>query len=115
MAEQDEFYVGISNPNEIRREILETSREIVLILQNFEKFKLSRIKKLDHIEKLRRNIKEINDLVLRLKKALPVAKIRIKPLEEKKVVKKIYRGKSPEIENLEKELSAIESKLSAIK
>jgi len=115
MTEQEEFYVGIENPDDIRRQILETSRDVVVSLQRFEKFKITMLKRLDYIEKVKSNVKEINDLILRLKKVLPASRIRIKPIVEKEVIKKASGSKGDDLERLEKELSEIESRLRTLK
>lgn len=118
----EEFYVNIENPAEFRRKLLETSKEVVIALQKFERLKASRIKRLENYDQLRMNIREINELVAKLKKELPA--IRIPKRAEPKTVKapKAKKTIAPKpapirasaADKLEKELSEIESKLKAL-
>ena len=123
------FFVGVKEPVEMRRNILEASREMVLLLQMYEKFKTVREEKRRNIDKLRGMIREIALLASRLKKHLPKTDLRAMPIQEivrkpKKVeykteesvreVKKEERVLSKElteIEKLEAELASIEMKL----
>ncbi|MBI2652247.1 hypothetical protein HYX00_02170, partial [Candidatus Woesearchaeota archaeon] len=52
------YFVHIKEPNEIRRNILETLKDIVEVLQRFEKFKHTRHEKLEKIQKLRGLLKD---------------------------------------------------------
>jgi chromosome segregation ATPase len=117
----ENFYVNVESPVELRRKLLETSKSVVLALQKFEKFKLERIKKLENYDLLKRNIKEINDLVVRLKKELPAIKlpkreeprrIAVKAAPKSKPV--VMMSRASAADKLEKELSEIESKLKAL-
>jgi len=117
--EEETYYVNVREPAETRRALLETSRQVVIALQNYENFKLKRVKKLDLVEKLRKNFKEINELIGRLKKEMPTVKLRknVSFTEEKKEkVPKVSVSKGrKEITDLERELSEIESKLRSLK
>lgn len=117
----DDFYVNIENPVELRRKLLETSKGVILALQKFEKFKIERTKKMDSYEMLRRNIKEINELVIRIKKELPAIKLP-KIEEPRRIAVKAPKtarvapvmSRMGAADKLEKELSEIESKLKAL-
>ncbi len=128
---EEVFFVGVKEPIEIRRNILEASREMVLLLQLYEKFKAVREEKRHEMEKLRGLVREIAQLVSRLKKHLPKTSLRALPLGEiKRQVKEVeIREKVPvhfvaekqeektlteeltELEKLEAELASIEQKL----
>jgi len=111
--EEETYYVNVREPVETRKKLLETSRQIVLALQKYEGFKLKKLKKQDYIDGLRKNFREINELISRLKKELP----QIKPM--KKVSVPEARAKAPvragkakkDLTDLEKELGEIEEKL----
>ena len=124
------FFVQLKDPNQIRRNILETLKGILEILQRFEKFKQIRHQKLENINKLRASLKETNKMFGTLKLKLPQINLRIpveKKLpvqakeeqikqnqpEKKKVVLPLKKPKREmtEVDKLESELSAIESRL----
>lgn len=119
--EQDNelFFVQVREPSEVRRNILESLKEILELLQRFEKFKHLRHEKLIKIQRLRVLMKDTNKLLGDLKMKLPQtslkgvsAKEAPKPrkVAQKKREEQPKKGKS-ELERLESELSAIESKL----
>lgn len=134
MKEQNNelFFVQIKEPNEIRRNILETLKGIVEVLQRFEKFKHIRHEKLEKIQKLRGLVKDANKMLGSLKLKLPQTNLRVTVVREapshaeKVHHKKKKKGKSAkseekaprkeltEVEKLESELSAIESKLKSL-
>lgn len=138
VKEDDVFFVGIEDPVELRRSILESSKDLLQYLQRFENFKEVRIEKQEQLLKLRDTTDEIAKLVRKLKSALPKTHLRAKPLkpeaeekeeipEQKKIVikkkaaekearKKPFEAKPLEkpmtdLEKLEAELGAIESRL----
>ena len=125
--EKDIFYVEVREPNEVRRNILESLKDIVESLKRFEKFKEAGKEKIHNINKLRGDIKELNKLVTNLKNALPESKLRdikIKPVlsEGKKTKKRKHKKKeeveekrpAKELERLESELGSIEEKLQSL-
>ena len=131
MKEQENelFFVQVKEPNEVRRNILETLREIVEVLQRFEKFKHTRHEKLEKIHKLRGLLKEANKILGNLKLKLPQTNLRataVRETQTKKHHKKAKKGKAAkepekepkrektELEKLESELSAIEGKLKSL-
>ena len=59
---KDMFFVEVRNPNEVRRNILESMKGIIESLQRFEKFKVMRKDKIDKINGLRKTVKELNKL-----------------------------------------------------
>jgi len=118
------FYVGIKEPIDLRRNLLEYSKMVVKSLQKYEKFKDLRREKIEHILKLKSAIREIkklnNDLLLKL----PETKIKFERKERKKIPKgkkeieeelsKKEIIKMNELEKLEAELSSIEAKLNTL-
>lgn len=113
MAEEEEYYVNVREPAELRRNLLETSRQVVLSLQKYEHFKVSR--KREELDNLKRTLREINELIGRLKKEMPAKKTKALPqIPERKIVS-VSKSKKPEITSIEKDLAEIERKLSGIR
>ena len=124
------FFVQVKKPNEARKDILETLRKIVETLQKFEKFKHIKHEKLEKIRHLGVLLKQANKILGDLRLKLPQTNLRavvvrespsqpkkihynkkkkIKATEEKS--EKAPKKELTEIDKLEAELSAIESKL----
>lgn len=133
------FYVGIRDPIEIRRSLLESSKDMVHSLQRFERFKEVRKEKLEELNEVRKTMNVVKKLMSQLKKTLPDApsvrvelgqekrkvelkkhkkattknssKKKVKPVEVKE---RVSPKEMNELEKLEAELSAIEGKLSRL-
>lgn len=124
------LFVEIRDPTELRRNILESLKGILEVLQSFEKFKHIRAEKLENIAKLRSLMKDANRLMGNLKAKLPQTNIKAttikdveteprEPSKEKKFTAKksksveqsTPRKEASDIKKLESELNAIESKL----
>ncbi len=127
MPDEDMYFVGIEDPVEMRRYILETARESIRTLQMFEKFRSLRDEKMKAILSLKSSVREINRLLSKVKTALPQANLRIKlhehdllgekPLSRPKKQAKgsdIIKSAKGDLEKLESELSAIENKLNSL-
>ncbi|MBW3022979.1 hypothetical protein KY308_02660 [Candidatus Woesearchaeota archaeon] len=117
MAEEESYYVNIREPADLRKSLLETSRQIVRALQKYEHFRIGKNKKKDEREKLKGTLRDINTLSSQLTKELPAKKIKGMPAvkaPEAKVVA-IKKGKKSEIASLESDLADIEKKLSRLK
>ena len=102
MANQEEspLFVGITNNGELRRNMLECSKEILESLKHYEKFKFVKEEKQKLIQKFREDVKGLSKLISRLKTNLP----KVKEIGIKKT----------EFEKLEAELNDIESKLNGL-
>lgn len=129
--QEDVFFVGVKEPLEVRRMVLEASKEALQSLQQYEKFKEVRIEKTKEILRLKKILKELDNLMVKLKTELPSTSSRIKPAKkevkkEKKAahkskpvkkaaekVKKKAKNKT-EVEKLESELSDIEERLGKV-
>ena len=129
------FFVGVRDPIEIRRSLLESSKEILQYMQRAEKFKEVRKEKAVQIAKLKDIMKQLNKLVKNLKAGLPKTGLRAKMPKvvaepnkkkaSKKKAKKEVLTELPEvkveepkemseIERLEAELGEIEGRLSKL-
>ena len=118
----------VKAPNEIRRNILEILRDIVEVLKKFEKFKLIKHQKLEKITHLRLLLKQANKMMSDLKLKLPQTSLRAVVVNEapklpkkqvhnkgrKKPEEKTQKREPTELERLESELNAIESKLKGV-
>lgn len=134
----DVLYVGVQNPIEIRRTILEATKDVVEILQKYERFRAVREEKIKTVNSLREQVKEITKLVAKLKSELPKVDVRVRLHKEQEMVEAERKAakqagkpkkKAPapkkeaappktkelsDLEKLEAELSAIEGKLGKV-
>lgn len=137
------FFAGIQDPIEIRRSLLESSKEMLQMLQRHEKFKEVRNEKHENIVRLKADIKDMQKLFSKLNTSLPVTHLRVLLKQEKEklikaniqkdkkkgkksvkqkveqikdevVQKPISKRELSELEKLESELSAIENKLGSL-
>ncbi len=117
-----EFFVSISEPISLRRTLLESSRSIIHILQEFERLKNIRKEKMGLIHNLDSVMKEIFSLTSKLKSELPkIPKKKVSKPVKKESVKKIH-SKSKKLvpktrsalEQLQTELDDVEKELSQL-
>lgn len=113
------FYVGIKDPTEIRRNLLESTKDVVTFLKSYENFKKVRAEKVEEISKLKATIEDITRLINKLNRELPRTRLRAEPQPEKKA-KTVRRAPVPkkprlsDVEKLGKELEEIENKLKTL-
>ena len=106
MKKEDElFYIGIEDPQELRRYVLESSRSVVLNLKRFEEINATRIRKMESMAKFKDIVEEINAMVSKLRRELPKTKV----TTLRKV--RLTEERPPELDELESELNVIESHL----
>ena len=116
------FFVEVKEPAAVRRDILESLKNILEMLQRFENFKRMRHDKLMKMQKLRNLVKDANKIIGNLKSKMPQASLKgmiqqenaksaKKPVQKKKEAEKPKKKEGTELDRLEAELSAIESKL----
>lgn len=126
-SSSESFFVRIGEPEELRREILESSKMMIHVLQSQKKLETIREEKSKKITEFRKLVKEINLVVAKLKKRLPKTKLRALSKEEQMEVykkshgptktkaapkKKVQEAKpKTEVDALQSQLDAIESKL----
>ena len=99
----EEYFVNLKDPEEIRREILGNSKQIIGVLQRYEMLRQTRVQKLEKMSELRKFNKEINLLIAKLKKEMPKAEMRV-PARKSKL-------DGTELAELEAELKKIEDKI----
>ena len=121
------FFVGVRDPTLVRREILETLRDILEVLHKFEKFKSIRKQKHEHIQKLGSLMKQANRLMGVLRNKLPETNLRAietsdahrakkghhhkKKKKGEKVHEEQPKKEMTEVDRLEAELNIVEGKL----
>jgi len=128
-AKEKGFYVGISNPIDVRRNLLETSKDIIQILKRYESLHRIKEEKRAEMNKFRSTVSEITQLMLRLKTSLPP--VRIEDLPRREVTETTRKPVAPvsvkrakvsqesaapgsELDRLEQELGKIEDKLKSL-
>jgi len=128
MPDEELLYVGVYNPVNLRKDVLNSSRLVLSSLQKYEKFVGIKEKKAALIVQLARIVKDINALNKRLIQFMPKTKIKpgmIKKHEEAapKVVKHVGRvppamtksiQEKTRLTELEDELASVEEKLGGL-
>ena len=125
MAKKQEslLFVGITNKDELRRDVLECSRDVLESLRDYEKFKSTKDEKQKLIHTFKEDIKEITKLMNKLKASIPKVKgtdikrperKAVKTVEETKFVRVEKPKEKTELERLESELDDIEGKLNSL-
>lgn len=125
MDDDNVFYVGIGEPNELRKDLLGCSKTIISCLKDYENYKDIRAEKDKVAIELKKAISEIIFLNEKLTEFFPKTRLRAMDKEQKEEIekrskrisgnrKRISSAKDEDIKRLEEELSAIEERLSGI-
>jgi esterase/lipase len=104
----EQFFIGIENPVEARRAILEASKSVLQGLQSYEDLREIRKEKVQVAVLAEEQMKEVLKSVRKLRRTLP------------KLKQPTQKGKKPvtsqsEAKVLEKELSSLEKELTSLK
>lgn len=125
---EEPLFIRLPEPENIQRHILESTRESLLILKKLEELKKIRLQKMESVDVLASLIAEIKSLIIKLKKKIPI-QVTKKLIKEEKTsiyqkeekiknedIQSMTKPKKPssELEKLEAELSAIESRLKRV-
>ena len=120
---KDQFFVGIKNPINARRLLLNSSKDILDALKDYENFEILKEEKAKYVIELKRVLDEIMVLNRKLKGHLPKTPMQAPP-SYKHVVRarqeKVSHKKekmmhvASKMEALESELSKVEDRLKAI-
>ena len=108
MVKKD-FFVGIYNPRDVKRTVLESSKQILGSLQINTKLKEIKAKKIKYYEQMNLVMHELDMLISKLQKKLPKSKLR-----------KNYSKKTEKIKpqlgltKLEEQLSKVENEFSGL-
>ena len=117
---EDNFFVGIYEPIDVRRNLLESSKELIKCLQTYERLEKIRNEKLKYYKEMKRVSAELDLLVNKLKQKLPNTGIRkMHKTEHKKIVveeliKPDKKFKS-DMQKLQEQLEEIENQLKSLK
>jgi hypothetical protein len=120
MEKEDDYFVGIYEPLDVRRNLLESSKEIIKSLQANENLQRTREMKLRLYREMKRIMEELDLLISKLSKRLPKSGLR-KALENdsKKISHRVIQVNNPkfnsELEKLEQQLRNVEKDLSSFK
>ncbi|MBI2664506.1 hypothetical protein HYX10_04155 [Candidatus Woesearchaeota archaeon] len=117
---EDPVYIGIEEPADVRRALLESSKNLISLLQENEGRKEQRKQKRQLLAELTNAMNEVKKLTARLKAEMPkvkmsslpkAAKMAETPGETRKTAPKRYTS---EAQKLEHEMAEIEEKLSRL-
>ena len=111
---EDVFYVGIREPGEIRRNLLESARESIHFLQRYEKLKALQEQKYQTILHLDAEVKELKSLVSKLRKSFPTAKSQVK-LPKYKPICEVCNKQFSDAAGLAKHMKMHQSKVERVK
>ena len=111
--EKTDYFIKIANPKDMRRTVLENSRDVLKVLQGYEEFRKIRKERTQLIDSFKVQTNELRSLVLQMKKMIP--KTAAKETRKTVVVKQPAAPKQPqEFKKLELELAAIEAQLNQL-
>ena len=86
-VKEPDYVIQIHDPKVVRKDILESLREVIIFMQGYEKFRRVQEEKIATIALLKEQVKELNLLVgHELRKYLPVGKLKPVLKEETKKV-----------------------------
>ena len=73
---EPDYMVQVRDPKMLRKDLLESLREIILFMQGYEKFRKIQEEKIAHFTQLRKQVKELNTLLdMRLRGHFPKGKL----------------------------------------
>lgn len=72
------FYVGVNSPKEVRKSVLESMKEIIMVTKVYDSVKSRRMEKASKIVNLQNIVKEIDLLFSKLNRVMPKSGVRIK-------------------------------------
>jgi protein subunit release factor A len=107
MAKKDIFFVNIPNPKDVRRNILESSQQMVEGMKSYEKYKKIKGKKLQKLDNLKKTTASIKELAGQLRGCLPT----VKTAPDVKRKKDIPHVAEIELEQLNNEIRKLEEEL----
>jgi hypothetical protein len=131
-TKKEEFFIPLNNNNELRRDLLESTKTILESMKLFQEIKQIRLAKNELKSKLKKQLKKINSNMNRIKSLMPKVNISIEEIDNsesvseekvpaKEIVSKPQKIKiiqsepvrpKTEIDRIEDELAEIEKKLS---
>ena len=107
------YFVGIYDPVDVRRNILESSKDIIESMQTVEILNKLRKEKMLLFQEMKTIMKELDLLVTRLKSKVPKSYLRTKKTDKRQII--VHQGKlPPEMKKLEEQLKKIEEELTSM-
>ncbi|MEK6921632.1 MAG: hypothetical protein AABX82_07125 [Nanoarchaeota archaeon] len=105
------FFINIPNPKEVRKNLLESSQQIVEGMKSYEKYKKIKAEKLKKIDALKAITVQIRENAGKLRACLPT----VKGLPEKARIEKMPHVTQIELEQLNIEIKKLEEELRGLK
>ena len=102
---EEPLFAGITEPTELRRELLNSSKMVIDSLRRFERISIIRDQKMWFVAELTKIVREINTLNRKLCQSLPKTNVKPKPIPTKIIEEKT------KLADLEDELARVEEKL----
>ncbi len=106
VKKKEDFFINISDPTVLRRNILESSQQIIEAMKSYEKYKQVKLQKLKKIEELKSMLNAMKGNAVKLRGYLPTVKSMPKEKEEK-----IPNITLLELEQLNAEIKKLEDEL----
>ena len=105
---EEQLFAGISEPTELRRELLNSTKMVIDSLKKFERISIIRNQKMQFLSELTKVMREINTLNKKLNQGLPKTNVKPKPAATKIIEEKT------KLADLEDELARVEQKLQGL-
>ena len=128
---EPDYMVNIDDPKMLRKDVLESLREVIIFMQGYEKFRVVQDEKVALFTQLKADVKELHTLIgHKLHAFLPKGKLNavntVPPKEEQEHAKKVQVVamkpepheavvEDKELDHLESQLQNIEKQLESIK
>lgn len=125
-SSEPEYMIQVPDPKMVRKDILESLRELIIFMQGYEKFRKIQNEKVSALKQLQSQVRELNSLIdVKLRGLLPKGNMhavkemhgvrsKTKVPEVKSVESEVVKPKS-ELDELESQLKDIESQLHGLK
>lgn len=110
MAKDGSYFVKIQNPKQSRRSILESTRDTLKVLQDYEDFKRTRQRKTEMINQFRADTKNVRSLIADFKRLLPKTPVK----ERAPIMQQTMQRPVVELRRIEQELAEVEAKLNQL-
>ncbi len=111
MANEESMYVGLIDPVDLRKDLLNSSKIIISSLRKYEAFQQLRAEKETRVSELRKSVREINILIKRLKQMLPETAAGPADISVPEMRSEAIIGEKTKLADLEDELAKVEEKL----
>lgn len=113
--EEENFYIAIQNPEDLRRELLGSVKMTIKLLQKCEHINEQREKKLKLMQEFHDSFTAINMLIKKLKQTVPKARAKSAPSKILNSSKEgVIKENKHEISRLQRDLDDIENKLEGL-